>query len=76
VKPLLQRFDPSLSICVINYTHEYADAPHRLAQLRARRERWEGAFPSRPGAYRFAIFCRMTGSEPTSNRFNSALELR
>src|SRR5262249_8297887 len=39
VKPLLQRFDPSLSVYVISDTHEHADTAHPLALLRARRER-------------------------------------
>jgi hypothetical protein len=39
LKPLLQRFDPSLSYCVISDTHEHADTPHALWLLRARRER-------------------------------------
>src|SRR5262249_7958809 len=39
LKPLLQRFDPKLSFCVISDTHEDTDSPHPLALLRARRER-------------------------------------
>src|SRR5262249_31783059 len=39
LKPLLQRFDPNLSLCVISDTHKDADAPHTLRLLRTCRER-------------------------------------